>query len=53
MCAKDNGAVANLGYTNISYTIKRPVEHAVLSFSVFSLLPKRRIFQVLLSHKIL
>ena len=37
---KDNGAVADLGYTDISYTIKRPAEHAILLFSKFSLWSK-------------
>ena len=49
ICAKDNGAVAHLGYIDILYTTKQPVQHAILSFSLFSLLSKRWIFQVLQS----
>ena len=40
ICAKDKEAVAKFGYKDISYTMKRPVEHAILSFSLFSLFPK-------------
>ena len=49
--SKENWAVTNLGYIDIYYTMKRPVEHAILSFLAFSLFPKRLIFQVLLSQK--
>ena len=49
MSAKDNGAAANLGYRDISYTIKQPIDNAIFSFSVYSLLSNGQIFQVLLS----
>ena len=49
LCADGNDAVANLGYADILYTIKRLVEHAILSFLVFLLLSKSQIFQILLS----
>ena len=49
--SKENWAVTNLVYIDIYYTMKRPVEHAILSFLAFSLFPKRLIFQVPLSQK--
>ena len=49
--SKENWAVTNLCYIDIYYTMKRPVEHAILSFLAFSLFPKRLIFQVPLSQK--
>ena len=44
LCADGNDAAANLGYTDILYTIKRLVEHAILSFLVFLPLSKSQIF---------
>ena len=49
--SKENWAVTNLGYIDIYYTMKRPVERAILPFLTFSLFPKRLIFQVPLSQK--
>ena len=49
LCADGNDAAANLGYTDILYTIKRLVEHAILSFLVFLPLSKSQIFQILLN----